>query len=81
LESSSNNNLQFRKLLLKNYLKNSWGISVTKPAPHVKNHAWQDLYLEGLGGGGGVGNWMLTDGGLGAAGNCICTDGGLGAVG
>ena len=40
-----------------------------------------NLYLGGLGGGGGDGNCILTDGGLGTDGTRITTEGGLGAVG
>ena len=45
--------------------------------------AFFSIYLGGLGGGGGEGNWISTDGGLGGAGadTCISTDGGLGADG
>jgi len=40
-----------------------------------------NIYLGGLGGGGGVGNCILTDGGFGGDGTRITTDGGLGADG
>ncbi|TRZ69664.1 MAG: hypothetical protein D4R97_09565 [Bacteroidetes bacterium] len=49
----------------------------------VENHNDPDFYLGGLGGGGGVGNCISTDGGLGGGGadTCISTDGGPGAAG
>ena len=47
----------------------------------IENNSVTKHYLGGLGGGGGEGNCILTDGGLGGDGNRISTDGGLGAVG
>jgi len=47
----------------------------------MQYHTGPEYYLGGLGGGGGVGICILTDGGFGGEGNLITTDGGLGAVG
>ena len=47
----------------------------------MENHTDPNLYLGGLGGGGGEGNCTLTDGGLGGDGTCTLTEGGLGVVG
>jgi len=45
----------------------------------VANYSDLNIYLGGLGGGGGDGNCILTDGGLGGDGTRIITEGGLGA--